>query len=87
MWQTHYLLHRARMDALLEEADRERRWRIQDLETQRHAPGSVGRPAWRLRGWIAGWLAAASKVAARLARRLDERVVVDLGPDRLLRDA
>lgn len=83
MWQHHYLLYLARMDALREEADRARRWRQQDEANGRVVPGrSVS-----ARVVVAGWLAAASRAGARLARRIDERVVVDLGPDRLARDA
>jgi hypothetical protein len=84
MWQHHYLLHVARMDALRAEAERERRWRLQD--------DANGRPAaapahGRARAAIARWLVAGSRAGARLARRLDERVVLDLGPERLVRDA
>jgi hypothetical protein len=82
MWQHHYRIHLARMDALRAEADRERRWRLQDRANGRAAP-----PAGRTRVAIARWIAAASTHGARLARRLDERVAIDLGPDRLVRDA
>ena len=83
MWQHQYLIHRARMDALIAEADRERRWRLQDEANGRAAARRGG----SARTVAAGWLAAASLVGARLARRLDERVTLDLGPERLARDA
>lgn len=83
MWQHHYLIHVARMDALRAEADRERRWRLQDETNGRGVPRRAG----SARVVTAGWLAAASRAGARLARRLDERVVLDLGPERLARDA
>lgn len=87
MWQHHYLLHRARMDALRAEAERERRWRLQNEANGRSAPGRPPRPrASAGRALAAGWLAAASRAGARLARRLDEQVVLDLGPERLARD-
>jgi hypothetical protein len=84
MWQTHYLLHRMRMDELLAEADRERRWRLHDRENGRQSRRPVPGPAHKA---LARALASLSRSAARVARRLDERVVVDLRPDRLLRDA
>jgi hypothetical protein len=87
MWQHHYLLHQARMDSLRAEADRERTWRLQDAANGRAVGRAAARPAGRMRAAIAGSLAAASRAGARLARRLDERVVLDLGTDRLLRDA
>jgi len=83
MWQHHYLLHVARMDALRAEADRERRWRLENAANGR----AVVMPAGRARVAVARWLAAGSAAAARLARRLDERVAIDLGPERLVRDA
>ncbi len=83
MWQHHYLIHRARMDALIAEADRERRWRLQDEANGRGAAARTG----AARSRVAGWLAAASRSGARLARRLDEHVVLDLGSERLVRDA
>ena len=83
MWQHHYRIHLDRMAALRAEADRERRWRLQDQANGRVA---TARPA-SARIVVAGWLAAASRAGARLARRLDERVALDLGPERLARDA
>lgn len=83
MWQHHYLMHVARMDALRETADRERRWRLQDETNGRISTARAG----SARVVTAGWLAAASRAGARLARRLDERVVLDLGQERLARDA
>jgi hypothetical protein len=83
MWQHHYLLHVARMDALRAEADRERRWRLANAANGR----SVIAPAGRARVTVARWLAAVSSAGARLARRLDGRVAIDVGPERLVRDA
>lgn len=83
MWQHHYLIHVDRMDALRAEADRECRWRLANAENGR----SVLAPAGPARASIARWLAAGSRAGARLARRLDERVAIDLGPERLVRDA
>jgi hypothetical protein len=83
MWQHHHLLHVSRMDALRAEAERERRWRLQDTANGR----LVVAPAGPARAAIARWLAAGSSAGARLARRLDGRVAVDLGPERLVRDA
>ncbi len=83
MWQHHYQLHVARMDELRAEADRERRRRLQDAANGRLVVARAG----RARGAVARWLAAGSAAAARLARRLDERVAIDLGPERLVRDA
>jgi hypothetical protein len=83
MWQHQYLIHRARMDALIAEADRERRWRLQDQANGRGAAPRAG----AARAVVAAWLVAASRAGTRLARRLDERVTLDLGPERLARDA
>ena len=83
MWQHHYLLHLDRMAALRAEADRDRRWRLQDDANGRVAAGR--RLSARIA--VAGGLAALSRAGARLARRLDERVVLDIGPERLARDA
>ncbi len=84
MWQDHYEIHRMRMAELYAAADRERRWRAQDLDNGRApltpAPG-------RGRALAARGIAALSRTGARIARRLDARVVVDLGSERLLRDA
>lgn len=83
MWQLHYLQHLDRMDALRAEADRERRWRLQDEANGRAVPPAPG----MARAAVARRVAAASRAAARLARRLDERVALDLGPERLAPDA
>lgn len=83
MWQHHYQLHVARMDELRAEADRERRRRLQDAANGR----PVVAPTGRARVAVARWLAAGSSTGARLARRLDERVAIDIGPERLARDA
>lgn len=83
MWQQQYVIHRARMDALIAEADRERRWRLQDEANGRGVAPRRG----SARAAVAGWLVAASRAGTRLARRLDERVALDVGPERLARDA
>ena len=84
MWQHHYVIHMMKMDQLHAEAEQERRWRLDDLDRLRHfappAPGAI-------RAWAARAVAAISRATARVARRLDQRVAVDLGADRLLRDA
>lgn len=84
MWQHHYLLHVARMDALRAKAERERRWHLQDVENGRRARAE--QPG-RARIVLARWLVAGSRIGERLARRLDERVAIELGPERLVRDA
>ncbi len=84
MWQHHYLLHVARMDALRAKAERERRWHLQNAEHGRWARPAV--PG-RARAALARWLVAGSRIGERLARRLDERVAIELGPERLVRDA
>jgi hypothetical protein len=84
MWQHHYLLHVARMDALRAKAERERRWHIQDAENGRRARAEA--PG-RARVVLARLLVAGSRIGERLARRLDERVAIELGPERLVRDA
>jgi hypothetical protein len=84
MWQHHYVIHQMRMQELRAAADRERRWRAQDAESDR--PAAHGGPN-RGRVMAARWVAALSRGAARTARRLDARVAVELGPERRLRDA
>lgn len=84
MWQHQYLMHALRLEQLREEAERERRWRRQDEANGRPAPARApGRP----RAFAAQAVASVSRLAARLARRLDGRVTVDLGQERVLRDA
>lgn len=84
MWQHHYVIHAMRMEELRAEADRHRRWHREDEENGRLA----GRPSpGRAREATARALAAISRAAARFAHRLDERVALDLGADRRLRDA
>ena len=84
MWQHQYLMHALRLEQLREEAERERRWRRQDDANGRPAPARLpGRP----RAFAAQAVASVSRIAARLARRLDGRVTVDLGQERVLRDA
>lgn len=83
MWQHHYFVHLTRMEQLREDADRARRWRLADEANGRRTPGAPG----RARGAVARLVAAGSRAGVRLARRLDERVVIDLGPERLIRDA
>lgn len=84
MWQHHYQIHAMRMDALRAEAERERRWRLADRENGRPARASVPRT---VRGAAARFAAAVARFADRVARRLDERTAVDLGPERVMRDA
>ena len=84
MWQHHYLIHAMKMEALRAEAERERRWRLADEENGRPShssdPGSV-------RGTAAQFAARVARSADRVARRLDERITVDLGSERVVRDA
>ena len=42
MWQHHYVIHQMHMEELRAEADRERRWHLQDLENGRRSarPGT-----------------------------------------------
>jgi hypothetical protein len=82
MWQHHYVIHQMRMEELRSEAERRRRWHLAELANARAASGP-GR--WRV--LAAKGVAAISRGAARIARRLDGRVSVELGPERLLRDA
>ena len=84
MWQHQYEIHRMRMAELHAAADRERRWRMEDAANGR---GSAAPSPGRGRVVAARTLAALSLSGARLARRLDARVSVELGPERLLRDA
>jgi hypothetical protein len=85
MWQTHYYLAVMRMRELEAEADRQRRWQLQDRWNGRAtAPGRAPNHA------CAGAARAAAMIsrgAARFAVRLDGRVCVDANPERLLRDA
>jgi hypothetical protein len=84
MWQHHYLMQTLRLEELRAEAERERRWRRQDEANGRPAPARApGRP----RAFAARAVASVSRSAARLACRLDGRVTVDLGRERVLRDA
>jgi hypothetical protein len=82
MWDSQYSLHQMRMDALRDEADRERRWRLQDAANGRAEAVSRG----LARSALARGMAAVSRSAARLARRLDGAVVLEIGPERLARD-
>lgn len=84
MWQHHYVIHSMRMAELLAAAERERRWRRQDEANGRRIPS---RDPGRARAVAARLAAAASRLAARAAHRLDGRVPVDVGHERLLRDA
>ena len=86
MWQHHYLIHAMRMNELRAEAARELRWRLADEEQGRSIRQLASGPG-RGRILAARGVAALSRGAARLARRLDARTAVELGPERLLRDA
>jgi hypothetical protein len=81
MMQYHDVIHAMRMDALRADAERERRWRLADLENgrpaRRSAPGHLRVAAARL-------AAALARLAERAAHRLDDST--DLGRDRLARD-
>lgn len=84
MWQHHYVIHMMRMEELRAEAERERRWHLQAIANGRNStPPTPG----RTRVLAARAVAALSRSAARIAWRLDARVAVELGPERLLRDA
>lgn len=84
MWQHHYVIHMMRMEELRAQAARDRQWHLQDL-----AAGRAAQPSLPSRGRVlaARGVAALSRGAARIARRLDARVAVELGPERLFRDA
>jgi len=84
MWQHQYLMHTLRLEQLRAEAERERRWRRQDETNGRPTPADA--PS-RPRAFAARAVASVSRIAGRLARRLDGRVTVDLGRERVLRDA
>jgi hypothetical protein len=84
MWQHHYQIHAMRMDALRAEAERERRWRQEDLANGR---SDAQRSPSRGRAQAARAIAAISRGAARAARRLDERITIDPGPERTVREA
>lgn len=85
MWQTQYYLCRMRMRELEAEADRRRRWQLQDRWNGR--PTTSSRAPNRARAGAARAAATISRAAGRFAVRLDGRVVVDTGSERLLRDA
>jgi hypothetical protein len=84
MWQHHYVIHKMRMEELCAEAEREQRWHLADVENSRRAATPVPGQA---RVLAARGIAAVSRAAGRVARRLDARVALELGPDRLVRDA
>jgi hypothetical protein len=83
MWQHHYVIHAMRMEDLRARADRERRWRRDDLSNGRATPPAPG----PVRALAARGVAALSRGAARVARRLDARAAVEPGREQLLRDA
>lgn len=85
MWQVQYYLYQMRLRELEAEADRRRRWELQDGWNGRAA--RAGRGPNRARTGAARAAAAISRTAARLALRLDRRVMAESGPERLLRDA
>jgi hypothetical protein len=84
MWQHHYLIHVMKMEALRAEAERERRWRQADEENGRPSRSS---DQGTVRGTAARFAARVARSADRVARRLDERIAVDLGSERVMRDA
>lgn len=84
MWQHHYILSTMRTRELRAEAERERRWRLQDEANGRQR---TARSPGRARAATARLVAAASRGTARIARRLDERMALEVGPEILARDA
>ena len=85
MWQHHYLIHAMRMNELRAEAERELRWRLADEERAVDPPARPARDA--SGGAAARFAAAVARSADRVARRLDQRITVDLGSERVMRDA
>ena len=85
MWQAHYYLAVNRVRDLAAEADRRRRWQLDDEWSDRPTAAD-GAPS-RVRAGVARAAAAISRAAGRFAVRLDGRVCVDGMPERLLRDA
>jgi hypothetical protein len=85
MWQTMYDLHRLRMRELEAEADRRRRWALEDDWNGRETRADLGES--RARARAASAAAGLSRAAARFAVWLDCRVVVEQREDRILRDA
>ncbi len=83
MWQHHYVVHQMRMEQLRAEADRERRWHLEDIENGRVRVPSIPGP---VRAAAARALAAVSRGTAAGARRLDGRLAGPV-PGRALRDA
>ncbi len=84
MWQTQYYLHMMRMRELEADADRRRRWQLEDRWNSR--PTVTDRAPSRARAGAARAVARMSRAAARLAVWLDGRVVVERGSKRVLRD-
>lgn len=84
MWQHHYIIHTMKMEEFCAEANRERLWHLEDLVNGRAAATPAPGPG---RFLAARGVAALSRCAARIARRLDARVALELGPERLVRDA
>ena len=85
MWQSMYDLHRLRMRELEAEADRRRRWALEDGWNARRSADDPARG--RARAGAARAAASISRAAARFALWLDCRVAVDARGDRILRDA
>lgn len=77
MWQAHYYLAVAKTRELEAEADRKRRWHLQDSWNDRPTAG-VRTPS-RLRVGTARVVALVSRGTARIALRLDGRVCVEAG--------
>jgi len=82
MLHHHSTLYSMRVEELRAEADRERRWRAQDLANGRTPPASS--PG-RGRVLAARGIAAVGRGAAQVARRLDAGAAVDVAPNRLRR--
>jgi hypothetical protein len=85
VWQTHYDLYLLRERELEAEADRRRRWRLED---RWNGPSTASyRASNRARGGIARAARLTSRAAGQFAVWLDGRVSVEPGPDRSLHDA
>ena len=85
MWQTYYDLYLLRRRELEAEADRRRRWQLEDRWNGR--PSAPDGAPNRARDGAARAARLISRAAGQFATRLDERVSVEPGPERPLRDA
>ncbi len=85
MWQTTYDLYQLRMREIEAEAERRRRWQLDDRWNGR--PYVSGRAPNRARAGAARAARLISRAADRFALWLDGRVSAEPGRDRVLRDA